>query len=131
VCNRSAHREGINGRQPHNLCTLLLLAAPTRSAHGGAGATGSVRHKRVRCNSAAHAVYWAVKLLRPYLEGNCFTVRTDHSALTWLLNANVNRTPRLTRWRLGLAQFDFIVKYCPGVQHQPADGVSRLVTLGN
>jgi hypothetical protein len=51
VCNRSAHSEGINGCQPHNLITLLLLAAPTRSAHGRAGATGSVRHKRVRCNS--------------------------------------------------------------------------------
>jgi hypothetical protein len=51
VCNRSAHCEGINGRQPHNLSTILLLAAPTRSAHGIAGAKGSVRHKRVRCNS--------------------------------------------------------------------------------
>jgi hypothetical protein len=51
VCNRSAHSEGINGRQPYNLSTFLLLAAPTRSAHGRAGATGSVRRKRVRCNS--------------------------------------------------------------------------------
>jgi hypothetical protein len=51
VCNRSAHCEGINGRQPHNPSTLVLLVAPTRSAHGRAGATGSVRHKRVRCNS--------------------------------------------------------------------------------
>jgi hypothetical protein len=51
VCNPSAHCEGISGRQPHNLSTLLLLAAPTRSAHGRAGATGSVRHKRVSCNS--------------------------------------------------------------------------------
>jgi RNase H-like domain found in reverse transcriptase len=79
----------------------------------------------------AYVVYWAVKLLRPYLDGNRFTVRTDHSALTWLFNADDNSTPRLTRWRLGLSQFDFIVKYRPGVQHQPADGVSRLVTLGH
>jgi hypothetical protein len=67
-----------------------------------------------------------VKKLRPYLEGNLFTVRTDHSALTWLFNADGNSTPQLTCWRLGLAQFYFIVKYRPGVQHQPADGVSRL-----
>jgi RNase H-like domain found in reverse transcriptase/Integrase zinc binding domain len=79
----------------------------------------------------AYAVYWAVKLLRPYLEGNRFTVRTNHSALTWLFIADGNSTPRLTRWRLGLAQFDFIAKYRPGVQHQPADGVSRLVTLSH
>jgi RNase H-like domain found in reverse transcriptase len=56
-----------------------------------------------------------VKLLRPYLEGNRFTVRTDHSALTWLFNADDNSTPRLTRWRVGLAQFNFIVEYRPGV----------------
>jgi hypothetical protein len=49
--DRSAHCEGINGRQPHNLSTFLLLEEPTMSAHGRAGATGSVRHKRVRCNS--------------------------------------------------------------------------------
>jgi hypothetical protein len=36
VCNRSAHCEGINGRQPYNLCTFLLLEARTRSAHGRA-----------------------------------------------------------------------------------------------
>jgi hypothetical protein len=35
----------------HIPSTFLLLEAPTRSAHGRAGATGSVRHKRVRCNS--------------------------------------------------------------------------------
>jgi hypothetical protein len=29
VCNRLADCEGIDGRQPHNLSALLLLAAPT------------------------------------------------------------------------------------------------------
>jgi RNase H-like domain found in reverse transcriptase len=79
----------------------------------------------------AYTVYWAVKLLRPYLDDSLFTVRTDYSAQTWLFNADGNSNPRLTRWRLGLAQFHFIVKYRSGVQHQPADGVSRLVTLGH
>jgi hypothetical protein len=51
VLNRLANCEGINGRQPHNLSTLLLLVAPTMSAHRKAGATGSVRHKPIRCNS--------------------------------------------------------------------------------
>jgi hypothetical protein len=51
VCNRSARCEGTNGRQPHKISTLLLLAAATRSAHDRAGATGSVRHKRIRSNS--------------------------------------------------------------------------------
>jgi RNase H-like domain found in reverse transcriptase len=45
----------------------------------------------------AYVVYWAVKLLRPFIGGNRFTVRTDNSALTCLLNADSNSTPRLTR----------------------------------
>jgi hypothetical protein len=45
VCDRSAHCEGINSRQPHNPSTFPQLAAPTTSAHARAGATGSVRHK--------------------------------------------------------------------------------------
>jgi hypothetical protein len=31
----------------------------------------------------------------------------------------------------GPSAVDFTVKYRPGVQHQPSDGVSRLVTLGH
>jgi hypothetical protein len=50
ACNRSAHCEGINESQPRTLGIFLLLAAPTRSAHGSAGATGSVRYKRNRRN---------------------------------------------------------------------------------
>jgi hypothetical protein len=70
-------------------------------------------HRYHITETIAYSVYWAVKLLRPYLEGNRFTVRTNNSALTWLFNADGNSTPQLTRWRLGLAQLDFIVKYRP------------------
>jgi hypothetical protein len=41
LCNRSAHCEGMNGSQAHNLNTFLLLAASTRSGHERSGATGS------------------------------------------------------------------------------------------
>jgi hypothetical protein len=51
VCNRSAHCEGINSCQPHKLDNILLLAAPTRSAHRKEGATGSVRDKQIYCKS--------------------------------------------------------------------------------
>jgi len=35
------------------------------------------------------AVVWACFLLRPYLEGLEFLIRTDHSSLRWLLNMGI------------------------------------------
>jgi RNase H-like domain found in reverse transcriptase len=68
--------------------------------------------------------------LRSYLEGLKFIVRTDHTALTWLFSVD-GENRRLARWRLCLAEYDFVVKYRPGVQNQPADGLSRIVTSGH
>ena len=73
------------------------------------------------------AVVWGVLMLRPYLLGTQFTVRTDHHALRWLLNLT-DVSGRLARWRLRLAEYDFEVEYRPGVKHQLADGMSRLRT---
>jgi hypothetical protein len=78
----------------------------------------------------ALAVVWSIKRLRPYLEGARFTVRTDHSALVWLFSVDGDNK-RLARWRLCLAEYDFTVKYRPGAQNQPADGISRINTLGH
>ncbi|CDF38508.1 unnamed protein product [Chondrus crispus] len=49
------------------------------------------------------AVVWAVRTLRPYIEGTKFTVRTDHDALRWLMSLTES-SGRLTRWRLRLAE---------------------------
>ena len=75
------------------------------------------------------ALVWAVQHLRPYLEGQRFTLRTDHDALKWLMNL---RSPsgRLTRWSLRLQEFDFDVVYKPGSTHALADGPSRMMTEG-
>jgi RNase H-like domain found in reverse transcriptase len=73
------------------------------------------------------AVVWAVLLLRPYLERTRFVVRTDHSALQWLLTISEPQG-RLARWRIRLSEYDFEVKYKPGRCHQMADAMSRLPT---
>jgi RNase H-like domain found in reverse transcriptase len=52
--------------------------------------------------------FWAVKKLRPYLEGLHFTICTDHSALKWLLSAR-DHTGCLARWALVLSTFDFTI----------------------
>ena len=55
------------------------------------------------------AMVWASLLLRPYVEGTRFTVRTHHAALKWMLHMN-GAHGRLARWRLRLAEFDYVVQ---------------------
>lgn len=75
------------------------------------------------------AVVWSVLLLRPYLEGTRFTVRTDHAALKWMLHMDSSHG-RLARWRLRLAEYDYVVQTRPGAAHHAADTMSRLPTTG-
>jgi len=75
------------------------------------------------------AVFWAITLLRPYLEGTRFTIRTDHNALTWILSITPSEG-RLARWRLRLAEFDFDIQYRPGVKNLVPDSLSRIETTG-
>lgn len=70
----------------------------------------------------------AILLLRPYLEGAYFTIRTDHNALKCILKFPY--TPRqLAQWLIHLSQFEFVF-YRPGVKHQASDVRLRLRTGG-
>ena len=75
------------------------------------------------------AIVWAVLTLRPYLEGNRFTLRTDHHSLRWIMNL-ADASGRLQRWRLRLADFEYDIVHRAGVKHQAADALSRLPTNG-
>jgi hypothetical protein len=76
------------------------------------------------------AVVWAILLLRPYLEGVSFTVRSDQVALRWLLSFK-DPSGRLARWRLRLAELDFVIHYRPGIKNNLADGCSRVPSQGS
>jgi len=73
------------------------------------------------------AVVWATLFLRPYIEGTRFTVRTDHAALKWMLHMD-GAHGRLARWRLRLAEFDYVVQTRPAASHHAADTMSRIST---
>lgn len=75
------------------------------------------------------AVVWALFLLRPYLLGTRFIVRTDHTALKWMLHMD-GAHGRLAQWRLRLAEFDYLVETRSGAAHHAADTMSRLTTSG-
>jgi len=70
---------------------------------------------------------WGVLSLRLFLEGNVFTVRTDHQALRWICNTT-DSSGRLMRWRLRLAEFTFDVVYKAGASLYTPDFLSRAGT---
>ena len=74
-----------------------------------------------------YSVVWSVTTLRPHIEGLSFTVRTDHDALRWLMTVS-DSIGRFMRWRIRLSEYDFTVKYRPGLVHQVPDALSRVLT---
>ena len=67
----------------------------------------------------ALAIVWGVKKCRPYLERTRFVVRSDHQALRWLFSTtSTDGNPRVVRWKLALAAYDFSVEYKPGAFHK-------------
>jgi len=70
------------------------------------------------------AIVWAIRNLRPYLEGYHFKVVTGHMALKWL---NIIESPsgRIARWVLKLQQYDFEIAYRKGQLKVMADALSR------
>ena len=71
------------------------------------------------------AVVTFVQHFRPYLLGLHFTLRTDHSSLTWLWKFK-EPEGQLARWLDPLQEYDFTVLHRPGKRHSNADALSRL-----
>ena len=70
------------------------------------------------------AVFKSIHYFTHYLFGCRFVVLTDHKALVSFLHSRVlNR--RLHGWILQLLQFDFEIKYRPGLENCDADALSR------
>lgn len=78
----------------------------------------SVREKE------ALAIIWACETFRHYVVGTRFTIHTDHESLKWLIEAK--HPPRLVRWALRLAEFDFEIVHKRGTANKNADALSRL-----
>lgn len=76
------------------------------------------------------AVLWAIEKLRPYIEGERFTVITDHHSLVWLQNLK-EPTGRLARWAVRLQQYDFEIIHRRGKDHVVPDCLSRSVPVVN
>ena len=70
------------------------------------------------------AVVAFLQHFRQYLLGTPFTIRTDHSALTWLQNFK-QPEGQLARWLEQLQKYKFTIIHRPGKAHCNADALSR------
>jgi hypothetical protein len=70
------------------------------------------------------AIIYALEKFHCYVAGTTFTVITDHAALVHL-NECKSKNPKLARWAMRLASYDFTVKHRAGRVHNNADGLSR------
>lgn len=71
------------------------------------------------------AVVHFCKQFRHYLVGRKFKIRTDHKALTWLVNWKEPNTAQYYKWISELEEFDFVIEHRNGSQHVNADCLSR------
>ncbi len=92
---------------------------------GYASRTLSLHEKRY-CTTRKEllAVVWFLRHYRPYLYGQEFIVRTDHSSLQWLCNF-WEPEGQIARWLQIIGEYSFKVIHREGKKHGNADGLSR------
>lgn len=65
-----------------------------------------------------------LKKFRMYVLGKPLTIITDNKALTFIKKCHMNNS-RITRWILGIQEYDFDVIHCKGTDNVVADILSR------
>ena len=75
----------------------------------------------------ALATTWACERFSTYILGMKFAIETDHKPLVPLLGSKHlnNLPPRILRFRLRLARFDYMITHVPGKLLHTADTLSR------
>jgi hypothetical protein len=68
---------------------------------------------------------WALRSFRYYLQGRHCLLRTDHASVRWWRTMEVGMPDVILRWLQYMSTFDIEVEYCPGSQHENANGLSR------
>ena len=83
----------------------------------------------------ALAVTWTCVRLSTFILGKKFSIETDHKPLVSLLGTkNLDSLPpRILRFRLRLARFDYTIAHIPGRELYVADTLSRapISTIAN
>ena len=73
----------------------------------------------------AYAAVFALRRFRNFVFGTKVTIFSDHNPLMYLKEC-APKSSKLTRWSLGLQEFDITWSFKPGSENQAADCLSRL-----
>ena len=107
---------------------VLTQVDPVTKLHHAIGYCGRSLNKHERNYSITKlellAVVYCVQYFRPYIEGVQFTLFTDHSALTSILNRKPV-SPQIARFSLILQGFDYEIRHKAGNLNAAADSMSR------
>ena len=71
------------------------------------------------------AIRWGCEAFKPFIWGISFVLYTDHRPLIFMYNMNTS-SARIQRTLEELSQFDFDIRYLPGVKNEAADFLSRM-----
>lgn len=71
------------------------------------------------------AIHFAINYFRPYIYGTEFIVKSDHRPLIYLYGLK-DPSSKLTRIRLELEEYNFIVEHIKGTDNVGADALSRM-----
>ena len=89
-----------------------------------------LERKYAQIDNEALSIVWGVKRFHVYLYGRRFSLGTDHKPLTAIFHPKKEvpamTAPRLQRYALFLAGFDYDTEYKSTTKHCNADGLSRL-----
>jgi hypothetical protein len=65
-----------------------------------------------------------MKVFRPYIYGRKFTLQTDNTVVTYIMN-NKDTSSKLFRWALKLQEYEFDIIHKKGKTNAAADALSR------
>lgn len=82
------------------------------------------------CEQELYAIVCGVRHFRHYLLNTYFKIRTDNKACTYVLRKS-ELSPRLARWAIQLADYNYEIEHTPGRHNNVADALSRAELVAN
>lgn len=114
----------------YSLGAVLLQKSPEghwKPVSYASRAMTETERRYAQIEKEALAVTWACERFANYILGKRILVETDHKPLVPILNKKDLDTlpPRVLRFRLRMARFDYVAEYLPGKLLYTADALSR------